>query len=75
MRLFFDYRTTGQSILDYQGDEFRRPEDAIEFAETIAQDLKNSLSASWTGWWIEVRNAEGMKLFSVDVDAIEQRAA
>lgn len=75
MRIFFDYRTMDQSLFDYQGEEFRSPEGAIEFAEAIAQDLKNSLSSDWIGWWIEVRNAEGVKLYSVEVDAPEQRAA
>jgi hypothetical protein len=75
MRFFFDYRTNDQSLFDYRGDEFKNPQEAIEFAEAIAQDLKNSLAGDWIGWWIEVRNAEGTKLYSSEVDAPKQRAA
>ncbi len=75
MRFFFDYTTKDQSLYDYRGDEFRSPQGAIEFAETIAQDLKHSLSSDWIGWRIEVRNAEGVKFFSLPVDSAEAIAA
>ncbi len=75
MRFFFDYTTKDQSLFDYKGDEFRSPQDAIEYAEAIAQDLKHSLTTNWTGWSIEVYSPEGRKFFSLAVDSPELRAA
>ncbi len=69
MRFFFDYRTKGQSLYDYHGDEFRNHHTAAEFAEAIAEDLKHTLANDWIGWCVEVRNAEGVKFLSVSVDA------
>lgn len=68
MRFFFDYTTKGQSLYDFKGDEFHSPQGAIDFADAIAQDLQCSLSNHWLGWWIEVRNADGMKFVSLPVD-------
>ncbi len=69
MRFFFDYRTRDRSLYDYGGHEFRNHHTASEFAEAIAEDLKHTLANDWVGWWIEVRNAEGVKFLSVPVDA------
>jgi hypothetical protein len=66
-RFFFDYATQGQSLYDYRGDEFRTPQAAIEFAGAIVEGLKNSLDQKWTGWRIEIRNAEGVKLSSLPI--------
>ena len=74
-RFFFDYRTKDQSVYDYQGDEFLSAQSAIEFAHATAQVLTHSLSGDWAGWSIEVRNPEGMKLFSVAVDSAGALAA
>jgi two-component system, chemotaxis family, chemotaxis protein CheY len=68
MRFFFDYTTKDQSLRDYHGEEFRSVEDAFEFAETTAQDLKNNLTRDWMGWSVEVRDAEGTKYFSLPVE-------
>jgi hypothetical protein len=68
MRFFFDYTTKDQSLFDYRGDEFRTPQAAIDFAGAIAEDLKHSLNDNWMGWSIEVRDALGMKFFSVPVE-------
>jgi hypothetical protein len=68
MRFFFDYTNEDKSLLDYRGDEFHTPQCAIDFARTTAQFLKNSMSADWLGWSVEVRNAEGLKYCSVPVD-------
>jgi len=75
MRFFLDYTTQGQSLYDYQGDEFLSSKDAFEFAEATAQALKNSLKGDWTGWSVEVRNAEGRKLFTLPVDVATPLAA
>jgi hypothetical protein len=67
-RFFFDYTTKGQQLFDYRGDEFRNEQCAIEFAEAIAQDLFHCLAGDWHGWTIEVRDPNGIKLFSVPVE-------
>ncbi len=66
-RFFFDYRTKDRSLYDYRGDEFERPESAIEFAQATAQVLTNSLSGDWVGWSIEVRSAEGKRFGSLTI--------
>jgi hypothetical protein len=67
-RFFFDYTAEHQSLLDYHGTEFKSLHGACEFALAIAQQLTNSFSSDWTGWSVEVRNAEGKKFFSFRVD-------
>jgi CheY-like chemotaxis protein len=67
-RFFFDYATKDHSLYDYQGEEFLNSADALDFAEAIAQALKNSLNGDWIDWTVQVRNAEGAKLFSLPVD-------
>ena len=67
IRFFFDYTSKDKSLYDYRGDDFQTPQAAIEFAQTTAQVLTNSLSGDWVGWSIEVRNAEGKKFFSLPI--------
>ncbi len=67
MRFFFDYTTRGQSLRDYQGDDFLSSKDAFDFAEATAQTLKYNLNGDWIGWSVEVRDAEGTKYFSLPV--------
>jgi hypothetical protein len=67
MRLFIDYKTTDQSLYDYQGDEFMSSKDAFDFAEETAHALKNKLDGTWIGWSVEVRDA-GRKYVSFPVD-------
>lgn len=74
-RFFFDYTTKDRSLYDYQGDVFLSQNDAFEFAQATAQSLKNSLASEWLGWSVEVRNAEGRKLFSLPVDVASPLAA
>lgn len=64
---FFDLTTSGQSLYDYRGDEFASSQSAIEFAQETVRMLKHSLSGDWTGWSVEVRNAEGKKFFSLPI--------
>lgn len=75
MRFFFDYRTSDQALYDYRGDYFQSPQAAIEFGRAMAEDLKNRLTEKWTGWSIEVRNAEGVKLSSISIGAAGLMAA
>jgi hypothetical protein len=74
-RFFFDYTAKEESLLDYGGHEFRSSQAAIEFAQTIAQHLKHSLSGNWSGWTVEVRNASGMRVLALPVDSPELEAA
>jgi hypothetical protein len=75
MRFFFDYKRKNQSLYDYHGDEFQSPQGAIDFAEAIAQDLMHSFTSDWLDWWVEIRNAEGMKFFSLPVNSAEANTA
>jgi hypothetical protein len=72
MRYFFDYTAKDQSLLDYKGDEFTNSQSAIDFAESMAQLLTHSLGTDWAGWSIEVRNAAGEKLLSLQVGGERQ---
>lgn len=72
MRFFFDYRAAEQrSIYDYNGNNFRSSEDALDFAQSTAQLLKNSLNGGWIGYCVEVRDAVGKKYFSIPVGAAD----
>ena len=74
-RFFFDIITGGQSLYDYEGDEFLNPHGACQYAEVIALHLKRSLNDEWIAWSVEVRNAAGQKYLSLPVAAAEQTAA
>ena len=67
MRFFFDYTSQDRSLLDYRGDEFQSPDDAFDFAEATAQTMKSDLNGDWMGWSVEVRNAEGIRYFSLPI--------
>jgi CheY-like chemotaxis protein len=68
MRLFFDYTTRDRAIYDYKGDEFLSLDDAFDFAETTAETMKHSLNGEWSGWSVEVRDAECKKYFSLPIN-------
>ena len=67
MRFFIDYRAKDQSLYDYQGDEFMSSKDAFDFARETARSLKNKLDGDWSGWSVEVRDAQGRKYVSFPV--------
>lgn len=75
MRFFFDYVREDRSLFDYRGEEFHSSDSAINFAEAIVQDLKQSLSADWNGWSLEVRNVAGKKLLTLPIGDSELQAA
>jgi hypothetical protein len=66
--LFFDYTTRDRAIYDYKGDEFLSLDDAFDFAETTAEAMKHSLNGDWSGWSVEVRDAECKKYFSLPIN-------
>lgn len=70
MRFFFDYAAQGQAAYDYRGDDFRNPQDAIDFARAIADGLKHSPSEEWAGWCLEMRNRDGVKFVSLPLDPV-----
>jgi hypothetical protein len=74
-RYFFDLRTTEVTLLDYFGQEFKSQRSAMDYAETIAYDLKHRLTDSWSGWTIDVQDPTGRRCFSLAVDGFELRAA
>jgi uncharacterized protein DUF6894 len=75
MRFFFDYRTLDQSLYDYRGEYFNGPAGAIDYAMTVAEDLKHRLHENWKGWCVEVRNADGTRVFSIPVATADALAA
>jgi len=70
MRYFFDYTSSGQSLYDYQGEEFRSAEDAYDFADATARLLRHTLDGDWSGWSVEVRDPKGCKCFSLAVGRV-----
>jgi len=70
MRFYFDYTTKSESLYDYQGEEFSSAADAYDFAAATAQTLTNKLNGDWSGWSVDVHNAEGRKYFSITVGSI-----
>ena len=74
-RYFFDFTAQGQSLYDYEGDEFLNPKGACQYAEVIALDLKHRLSGEWDGWSVEVRDAKGRKFLSLPVAVAELMVA
>jgi CheY-like chemotaxis protein len=75
MRFFFDYTSSDRSLLDYRGDEFLSPDDALDFAEATTQTMKSDLNGDWIGWSVEVRNADGIKYFTLPVVPVRFAAA
>jgi hypothetical protein len=67
MRFFFDYTSSDQSLYDYHGHEFLNPEAAMEFAQAIAEDLRQSLTDDWNSWSVQVRSPQGKSIFSLTV--------
>ena len=47
--------------------EFPGAERAFQLAELIASDLGVEDESKWLGWTVEVRNAQGRKVFAVPV--------
>lgn len=75
MRFFFDYTSQDRSLLDYRGDEFLSPDDALDFAESTTQTMKSDLNGDWIGWSVEVRNADGIKYFTLPVVPVRAATA
>jgi hypothetical protein len=66
-KYFFDLVGHGSSQYDYRGHVFAAPDKAFRLAELMALDLDIRGEGEWSGWSINVRNAEGQQYFSVPV--------
>lgn len=53
--------------------EFPAAERAFELAELIAFDLSIEVDGHWWGWTVEVRTAQGRRLFAVPVAGADAR--
>jgi hypothetical protein len=51
--------------------EFPAAERAFELAELIAFDLSIEGDGQWSGWTVEVRSAQGRRLFAAPVAAAD----
>jgi hypothetical protein len=69
-RYFFDRVTSQHSQYDYQGKMLDNPERARQHAELLAMDLGMEPDEGWSGWSVNVRNPEGLQLFSVPVRSV-----
>jgi hypothetical protein len=67
IRYFFDCVATDRSLYDYKGSEFPNLEAARDFAEAMAQNLRDSLNNEWIAWSIDVRSAEGKRLITLPI--------
>jgi hypothetical protein len=74
-RFFFDVSAKTHIHYDYQGRVFAQPEQARELAELIALDLECSEDNERTGGEVQVRNVDGVCLFSVPIRTVEKMAA
>jgi hypothetical protein len=71
MRFFFDLKSEQETVLDYTGEDFAHHGAAINFAESIAHDMKHRLSAQWLGWSVEVLDEVGHQFVSVPIRTAE----
>jgi uncharacterized protein DUF6894 len=74
-RYFFDFVGQKRCAYDYNGRDLPTPENAYDLAELIALDLGIEEDDEWTGWSVNVRNAEGREFFSVPVQSSYLAAA
>jgi hypothetical protein len=74
-RYFFDRVGRNRAEYDYKGHALSTPEKARQLAELIALDLGIDPEGPWTGWTVNVCNAQGQKLFSIPVGENEKAAA
>jgi hypothetical protein len=64
-----------RSEFDFRVGEFPSPEHALQLAELTAFDLSIEAESKWSGWTVEVRNAQGRQLFAIPVPDSELVAA
>jgi hypothetical protein len=74
-RYFFDVMKDDRSELDYMGRLFSTAADAYEAAELMALDLVVKHEDEMIGSAVTVSSAEGVKLYSIPVQASYLTAA
>jgi hypothetical protein len=74
-RYFFDRVSQGCSEYDFRGRDFAEPQKAFQLAQMLALDLEVSGDDEFAGGSINVRNADGHKLFTVPIREPELVAA
>jgi hypothetical protein len=74
-KYFFDRIGQGCSEYDFRGHDFAEPQKAFQLAQMLALDLEVSGAEEFAGGSINVRNADGHKLFTVTIREPELIAA
>jgi hypothetical protein len=74
-KYFFDRIGQGCSEYDFCGHDFAEAEKAFQLAQLLAIDLEVGGGDEFAGGSINVRNADGHKLFSVPIGEPERAAA
>jgi Domain of unknown function (DUF6894) len=75
VKYFFDRVGGSRAEYDYKGCAFPSPDKALQMAELIALDMAIEAEGTWSGWNVDVRNAQGHRFFSIPVRAPELAAA
>ena len=74
-KYFFDRVGQSSSEYDFRGREFAEPQKAFALAQLLALDLEVEGQEEFVGGSINVRSADGHKLFSVRICDSEAMAA
>jgi hypothetical protein len=74
-KYFFDRIRQGCSEYDFRGRDFAEPAKAFQLAQLLALDLEVGGGDEFAGGSINVRNADGHKLFAVRIGEPELVAA
>jgi hypothetical protein len=74
-KYFFDRIGQDCSEYDFRGHDFAEPQKAFQLAQLLALDLEVEGHEAFAGGSINVRNADGHKLFTVRIGEPELVAA
>jgi hypothetical protein len=66
-KYFFDLVGPHCCEYDYKGAFFSAPEQALPYAELLALDLEIDMDGQWSGWTVQVCDAQGHEFCSVPV--------
>ena len=74
-KYFFDVVGEGCMELDFHGRAFAEPQKALQMAHMLALDMEVGYADEYSGKAIDVRSADGLRLFSVPIRQPDQIAA
>jgi len=74
-KYFFDVVGQRRSEYDFRGRDFAEPQKAFQLAQLLALDLGVASEDEFSGGSINVRSADGQKLFSVSIHGCDLIAA